>query len=176
MEKSIFIKFPWSKIPSNENFVTLSQIKKTYSIIVKAFYYKYEYFAKRLAKDSNAEYYDLNNFGVYNSFISEVTTGINDAIAREYIMDCVKEIKNCDLKNSNVRALFNTLHEMIFKDELRRDMFKEFACNNDNKFIDFLFLFKNCANVKFDDNSPQIKELKDAYGGYKKSSFDLITF
>ena len=167
MQSNIFIRCPWSKIPSNENFITVNQIKTIFNIIVKTFTYKYKYFINKKNDQSDIEKYNLDNIGVFNKFVNEIASGIVDVVAKDYTMNCLREIKNCNLKKDSVYCCFEKLYYLISKNENNMSLFLQLVSLEDKKFIDFLYLFKNCNKIKFDENSNEIKDIETEFNKYK---------
>ena len=175
MQSKIFIRCPWSKIPDNENFITAEQIKRVFSVIVKTYTYKLKY-EKLVAqgKHSEAEAYNLNNIGVFNSFVNEVSSKIVDTKARDYVMECIRTIKNCNFKKSCTKETFDTLYALICKEELRYSMFCEFVSKENCRFIDFLYIFKNCGKVSYNFNSKEISDIENEFTAYKNKVLNNI--
>lgn len=164
--QSVFIKFPWSYAPGNEIFVTSDQVKVAFKIISKAFLTKLKYEVE--TENGNritAQKYDLFDIVVFNSFVEQVDKKILDPVAHEYVMKCVREIRDCKY-NKNAKVSFQTLLKLCFQDELKQELFAEFLASDTNHFVNFYQLFKNSSKSPLTKESKEIKEITTAYNLY----------
>ena len=172
---NIFIRCPWSDMPTNENFLTDAQAKKMFLMIVNAIEYKYYYYElKKQNRYAEALAYDLQRIGVFNKFANAVSTTIVDPEARYFVLECIRKIRDCNVKKRNVKATIDTLYNILARDKVRRSLYAEFTSTQDGKFINFLYILDNCKNRRFDNDSDEIRQLVREFNAYKNKQLDKI--
>ena len=163
MKDTIFIKFPWTKCPANEIYITSEQIKSVYEIILKAFDYNYRYEQGTEYGLENIEKYNLNNIKVYNSFVNETLAEIFDPIARDYVLTTLEYIRHNSFSNTTVKDSYMAFYSMFKPTSSKRNVLGTILSNEPEKFIDFCSIFKNCERTTLSTTSGPLKEILDFY-------------
>ena len=163
MKDSTFIKFPWTKYPTNGVYITPDQIKAVYDLITKALTYKYRYEQGLEYGMDNIEKYNLDNIKVYNSFINENITNVFDPVARDYVLTTLKVIRENSFKNKSVKDSYYAFFKLFDPYSQNGKMLKTILSENPNSFINFCFLFNKCNKTTLTLNSGELKEIVDFY-------------
>ena len=164
--QSIFINFPWSYSPGNEILVTSDQVKEAFKIISQSFRYRIKY-EMEMEKNNQAEAnkYNLNDIVVFNSFVDQTNKNILDPVANEYIMKCIRQVRDCKYTHT-CKISFQTMYNIFCKSELKQELFAEFLASNPKKFVNFLRLFQTGSKTALNTESKEIKEILTEYNKY----------
>lgn len=163
MRNTIFIKFPWSKNPANEVYISADQIRTVYDIIIKAFLCKYKYEQGMLMGKRGLEKYDLDRIKVYNAFVDEVSNKVFNSVAKDYIFSTLKSIRSNNFDKKCVKESYDQLFILFNPEQMGYKVIKEGLAKNPNKFIDFYTLFERCNNYALTPNFGDLKELIEFY-------------
>lgn len=176
MNESIFIKFPWSEIPSNENFVTEGQIRQVYFFISNAILQKIksEVGSSWGIIPNEISSGKLSDIKVYNKLMGEIDSQIFDPIAQEYTRQCIRAIKDCNLNKKNVAKSFYTLYSTFCRNSSTNQLYSLYLASNKKKFIDFKKLFDLCKTATLTDTSTEIKEIKTDFDAYCNKALGQI--
>lgn len=174
MSNTIFIKFPWTKHPANEIYVSAEQIKTAYDIIIKAFLYKYKYEQGKKLGFRGIECYDLDNIKVYNSFVNEISTQIYDSTARDYILTTLKNIRENNYNRQCVKQSYEVLFSIFGPEEPTFKDIRNALAKNPDSFIDFCKLFEKCNRTALTVNSKETLEIMSLYKQQQINYFKIL--
>lgn len=163
MAKSIFIEVPWSGKVAYDMYVSGDQVKEIYDIIIKAFLYKYE-FEKAGLNGSylNVKQFDLSDVKIFNGFVNDAVDNILDPVAREYVLETIRQIRDNNFNKKTVQATYETLYKVFEPDSLRIKNIRTMLADA-VQIIDFGTIFKKCNRNAFTKDSPEIKEILNTY-------------
>ena len=163
MENSVFIKFPWTKNPANEVYVTHDQIKAVYDIIIKAFTYKHRFEQGSEYGIADLEKYDLDNIKVYNSFVNENLSRVFYPKARAYVLETIKNIRSNSFKKKSVKESYSAIFSIFGPTEPMRKTLRTLLSNDPNHFIDFCTIFGACNKKSLTLDEGLLKEITSYY-------------
>lgn len=163
MAKSIFIPIPWSEFDANEMFESGDQVKEVYNIIMKAFYYKFKFEkSKENGNTFNVKQFDLSDVKIFNIFVNDTVDNILDPVARDYVLETVRQIRDNNFKKKSVYTTYKTLNEIFTPQEIKSENLS-FMLANKLQIIDFCRIFKKCNKEPFTKESNEIKEILTTY-------------
>lgn len=163
MFSEIFIDIPWSNSYPYENAESGEQCKVMYDLIVKAFMFKRTF---ELAKENGSylkvKQFDLNDVKVFNNFVNDSVDNILDPVARKYVLEAIRQIRDNSFRKKSVKTTYETLYKMLDPKQLMLKNMRGVLADS-LKMIDFCYIFKKCNKVAFTKESPEIRAIQQTY-------------
>lgn len=175
MKNTTFMEFPWSEHEENEIYVTGDQIKECYNLIMTALLYRQKYNELVDEKNFNESIkYNLSKARVFNLFEDASSSKIFDPVARDYVMDCVRKIRDVNSKKRNTNRSIDALYDFFCGDQLRKQLFAEYLASDKKRFINFLGLFNMVEKYDLSNGCDQLTEIANSFKEYKREKVDNI--